>query len=132
MNNKGFTMIEILGVVVILSIIVIVGMKVVNGTLALGEEQAYDLMKKNIISSANTYILECSSNIIDCEGEYNWNDNEINTIKISVNNLIKHGYFSYDSMVNPMTGKNISDCLIVKAKKNKYEVITITLDESNC
>ena len=46
-NNKGFTLIEVLGTLVLVSIVVVIGVMTFSETLSVSKEEAYKLMKNN-------------------------------------------------------------------------------------
>ena len=133
MNNKGFTLIEVLCVIFLISVLFVASFLVVKDTLSITDEKAYQILKENIISQAKTYIDECENNIINCKNDYEWkkvNDNKITYINLSL--LKKYNYFDNDDIINPLTKKDISSCLKIKVIKDKYSSISIFLDESDC
>ena len=75
MNNKGFTLVEVLATLVIISIISFVILKQASSTLSITKNESYKLMKNNIISSAKDYINECNNKILNCN--LNWDNNKI-------------------------------------------------------
>lgn len=133
MNNKGFTLIEVLCVIFLISILFVASFLVVKDTLSITDEKAYQILKENIISQTKTYIDECENNIINCKKDFEWkkvNDNKIAYINLSL--LKKYNYFDNDEIINPLTKKDMSSCLKIKVIKDKYSSISIFLDESEC
>lgn len=133
MNNKGFTLIEVLCVIFLISILFVASFLVVKDTLSITDEKAYQILKENIISQTKTYIEECDNNIINCKNDYEWeeiNDNKITYVNLSL--LKKYNYFDNDQIINPLTKKDISSCLKIKVIKDEYSSISIFLDESDC
>ncbi len=133
MNNKGFTLIEVLCVIFLISILFVASFLVVKDTLSITDEKAYQILKENIISQTKTYIDECENNIINCKKDFGWkkvNDNKIAYINLSL--LKKYNYFDNDEIINPLTKKDMSSCLKIKVIKDKYSSISIFLDESEC
>lgn len=133
MNNKGFTLIEVLCVIFLISILFVASFLVVKDTLSITDEKAYQILKENIISQTKTYIDECENNIINCKKDFEWkkvNDNKIAYINLSL--LKKYNYFDNDAIINPLTKKDMSSCLKIKVIKDKYSSISIFLDESEC
>lgn len=57
-NNKGFSLIEILGVVVILGILSLIGVAAYSKYLESSRQQAYDTMAKSAASAANQYVMD--------------------------------------------------------------------------
>ena len=66
MNNKGFTLIEFLITIVIISISLYVVMFEVMDTFSITKDTSYKLIKDNIIKTSSDYIRECNNGIIDC------------------------------------------------------------------
>ena len=133
MNNKGFTLIEVLCLIFLISILFVASFLVINDTLSITDEKAYQIVKENIILQTKTYIDECENNMIDCKNDYKWeeiNNNKITFINLSL--LKKYNYFDSNEIINPLTKKDLSSCLKIKVTKNEYSSISILLDESNC
>ena len=122
-NNKGFTLTEVLTTLVIISVALFVILKQVGSTLSISKNESYKLMKDNIISSARDYINECNNKIIDCN--LKWNDNEL-TFKAAT--LEINGYFK--NLNSPIDNKNLGNCLEIKATKNNG-VINVEIND-NC
>lgn len=124
MNNKGFSLVELLVVLSLIAIIIVIVLKVSSNTLSLSDNEAYELTKSNIIKATNSYLLECENNILECN--YTWNDNKT-TFK--ANNLIEAGYFN--NLINPINNEDLKDCLIISVENinNEYK---ITLNDNNC
>lgn len=133
MNNKGFTLIEVLCVIFLISIFFFGSFMVINNTFSITNEKAYEIVKEDIITQTKTYINECDNNIINCPNDYKWvsdNDNMITNINLSI--LKKYKYFNTDNFINPITNKDISNCLNIIVIKNKYSNIEVNLDDSKC
>ena len=122
MNQKGFTIIEVLGVVFLISVVTIVISSQINSSLAVSKEKAYSLMKKNLISVSYNYIQECSQGLITCD--FSFEDNSTFSAIVLQNS----GYFS--KLESPIDGKYLGDCLIFHAKKENG--MTIVDLEDTC
>lgn len=133
MNNKGFTLIELLITIAIISILALSFVIVINNTFGITNQKAYDILLGSIKTQTYEYIRECDNNLIECNGDYAWIDSEDDmTTSFSLSVLKKYSYFNEKDYINPLTGEDISDCLIINAVKDKYSVITINLDDNNC
>lgn len=116
MNNKGFTLIEVLMTLTIVALIMIIVLTNIGSTLSLSNEKAYELTKSNIINATKKYMLECDNNLIECNIKRNKNKTEI-----TAKNLIKAGYFK--ELVNPINNHDLSNCLIIEIdKNNNYKI----------
>ena len=122
MNNKGFTLIEVLTILVLVSIIIMGVFATFNSTFSASKEEAYKLMKNNIISVSYDYINECNLGAIVCD--FSFDKNNVFTAK----ELENTGFFK--NLNSPIDGKYLGSCLILEATKSNG-VTVINLDD-NC
>ena len=71
---NGFTLVELLGVIVILSILVAITTPFVLGALNAGKDSSYDIMVDNIVTASKMYYEECKygelhNDEITCDNE---------------------------------------------------------------
>ena len=105
MNNRGFTLIEVLIALVLITLVLGIAIKCFSSTTALDKEEAYKVMKSNIISASYDYISECDANVINCYG----------TDSFYASVLMEYGYF--DSLNSPIDGRDVSHCLLIKTSR---------------
>ena len=122
MNNKGFTLIEVLGVFVIISFITLIVFHNISKTMSIGQNEGYKLMKNNIISAGYNYINECNQGIVECE--YSPKSEYTFPAKI----LHDKGYFQ--NLESPIDKTDLGECLILTAKKENGVLIIDLID--NC
>ena len=122
MNNKGFTMIEVLAVFALISLFTVVAFSSMTSSMSLGKKEAYQLMKNNIVSSGYTYINECVQGMISCDFSFE----KKNTFPAKT--LLDSGYFK--NLDSPIDGKDLGECLILSAKKENGVTIVDIID--NC
>lgn len=65
LNKKGFSMVELLAVVVILGILVGVGVPAVSKYLQKSRTQAYETMEKNAYTAAKNYLIDNNIDVDD-------------------------------------------------------------------
>ena len=130
MNNKAFTLAEMLAVIIILSVIALVIIPTVSTTLKNSKEQTCLIQYENILSAAKVW---GSENILQlpAEGE---------SIEITLEYLQELGYID-DNIENPVTKQIIGLNTTIKiskeigSKKYNYEFIGVddykTLCKSN-
>lgn len=132
LNNKGFTLIEVLTVLVIISIL---GLIVVPNTMDVikgGKENTYKILVKNIRDSAvNLYKeLEYSDSKLYY---YNGDEKQVlsisntNEVKVNLSSLVRNGFLTGDNVnegkvINPINNTDMGECEIV---------ITKNIDEDN-
>ena len=80
-------------------------------TFSIGKDKAYGIMKENIYKASEAYIRECDNNLLNCN--LDWSNGEVEFSTLVLKNS---GYF--DNLVSPIDGKDVSECLVINAKKN--------------
>ena len=123
MNNKGFTLIELIATLLIIAITSIIIVSFAGNTLSISKEKAYELMKNNIMSASYDYINECDNKILTCH--YKWENNKTSFLAIA---LKESGYIK--SLNSPIDDNDLSYCLVINATKLNGTV-SITI-EDNC
>lgn len=123
LNNRGFTLIEVLASLVVITLISIIVVTYASDTLSINKNKAYELMKQNISKISKVYVKECEAGISNCN--LNWDDN---STYFYVEDLKNNGYFK--NTRSPIDGKDIGKCLSIKAFKDNG-VIDIELVD-NC
>ena len=68
MNRKGFTLIELLAVIILIALIAVLIVPNIIDTMTKSKEASYQLLVKNIVTSAKTYYEE---NMVICQIELN-------------------------------------------------------------
>jgi len=133
MNNKGFTLIEMVITIFLISVVFTFFAVNINNTFGLTKEKSYELMKKSIIIGVEDYIYECDNGLINCENDYTWSSNgdyDVTVFKLNI--LKKYAYLNKEDFINPITEEEISDCLVVTVKKDNLLTYMVELDESKC
>ena len=94
MNNKGFSLIEVLVTISVLSHIMIIATASITNSFAISNEKSYDILKQNIIKQVKIYIYECDNNLINCKDDYKWeNINNTSKTSFSLEIMQKYNYF---------------------------------------
>lgn len=134
MNNKGFTLIEMLFTISIISMFTIVFTISISKTFGLSTEKEYEIMKKSIINQVGEYIYECDNNLINCQNDYDWIniDEKTKVTSINLSILKKYNYLKKEEYINPKTKEDISNCLIINVEKDARGIMNINLEDSKC
>ena len=112
MNKKGFTLIELIVVIVLLSLISLVVFPAVFSTLNASKETAYKSQKEIVVKAAKEYYLDNIELLPDAkEGE---------ETSVSLNDLIKKGYINEKEVINPKNNHVLDGKIKVSYLANKY------------
>lgn len=122
MNNKGFTLIEVLITVVVIGIVGLIVVNYAGNTLSISKDEAYKIMKNNIVSSSYDYLNECNAGLISCN--LNWVNNEVSFSLYQLKNV---GYF--DDLSSPIDGKDLGTCIKLNAVRDNGNVNVELVDE---
>ena len=121
MKKKGFTLVELLAVIIILSLVLVIAVPSVNKYIKQSKEKAYDTQISTIIEAAQAY---ASTN-----PELLPNRENI-SVKVTLGQLKSAGLIK-EEVKNPNDDKYFDDALTIKIKKNKenyiYEVVENTI-----
>lgn len=117
MRNKGFTLVELLAVIVILSLIMILVTPLVNKFITNSENSTYDFQIKTIEDSAINFTIEYGNYI------------DLDDFTIDLKLLKDLAFVDFD-IKNPKTNKYFSDDTLIKLTKNKgnYKAQVIDYD----
>lgn len=107
MNKKGFTLVELIGVVVILGLIAVLSFPSLLNQINSSKTQVSDSQKTLIISAAKTYV------------EDNKNDyDKLTSFEISVDDLVNKGYISKGIISSYSEGT-----MVVTVNNKEYDVV---------
>lgn len=134
MNRKGFTLVELLGAIVILAIIVAIITPSVMRILKNSDEANYNMMIDNIITGSKMYYEECKyGDIKNSDGSKKICSSSVD---LTLGDLVRLGFVTGTNEENkliikdPKTDKDISNCSITinvstdtNTGKVTYEVI---------
>ena len=122
-EKKGFTLVELLGVIVILGIIAMIAVPTINTALNYSRKKAYDEQINTIENTAQTYM---SKNSLKLPSQ-----TEGSSCGVSVQTLQQEGLLTSDDIENPKYRKNSEEeeesfetfdgCVIITYTNNKYK-----------
>lgn len=97
MNKKGFTLVELLGVIVILGIIATITVPLIQRTIIENTEEAYNDQVTSFERAAKNYVASDVYNMTNCQTKI---------CTISLKELQEKGYLQSGDIVNPITDEN--------------------------
>jgi len=121
-NKKGFTLVELLGVLVVLSVILMIAYPLITSYVRQTKEKAYEVQMELILTSLRDYANDHREWLPQNDGDY---------ITLTLGQLKSVGIIK-DSVINPLDGKEIEDSMEFKITKNdtryQYEIIENTIE----
>ncbi len=121
MKSKGFTLVELLAVIIILSIVVIVLITNITNLIDKNRENSYEMLIVEIEIASKEYVNKYK-NILE---SLNKNNPEI---IIYLNDLIADNYIG-EPVVDPISGKNLSGSTTITVKLEEDGNITYTMGD---
>ena len=94
MKNKGFTLVELLGVIVVLGIIAVITIPIVQRTILESTEDAYDEQIQSFERAAGNYVASDVYKMTECETK---------DCSITLKDLQDLGFLPSGEIINPKT-----------------------------
>ena len=116
MKNKGFTLVELLGVLLILAVIALITFPIIDNLLVGSKEEAYQRSIDGILEAAEMYITS----------EWNYPDTE--TKKLSLQTLINSGFLEDKDIIDPRNNESMTGCVVYRWD-NSYNQYQYRYDE---
>ena len=146
LDNKGFTLVEVLAVVVIIAVIGMIAIPGVMSSINTGKDASYKIMVNNIVTASKSLYeeIEYNNSIL-----YKYDDNgktsdEVSilddSIIVNLQTLVSNGFLSGSNkendtnnkvLINPKTKEDIGLCEIKITKKNFSNKVTYEISSKN-
>ena len=111
MKKNAFTLIELLGVLLLLAIIALITFPIIDKTLTSAKEEAYNRQKDNIIEAARLYVTE--------NGNYDTNQKQL-----SFQTLIDAGFLKDGDILDPRdSSKTMPGCILYNWSNSSNQYI---------
>ena len=111
--KKGFTLIEVLAVIVILGLLIAIISPVVNNLLGDSEDVLSDKQVDSIVKASKKYMVEHSELLPE----------KSDSTAIYISDLIDNGVIDNDEVIDPKTKEEMNGCVVVNYNENfnQYE-----------
>lgn len=120
--KKGFTLVELLGIIIILGVIMMIAFPIINKTIKDSKEEAYDMQVKMILESARTWAIDNANRLPD----------EGTDLKLMVLDLIRDGYIKdleNGVLINPLDESKTMDGCVTIEYSSEYNQYIYEYDE---
>ena len=112
-NKNGFTLTELIGVIVLLGIIALISVPILNKTIKNSKEKAYNAQVEEIVSSAKKWGVTNDEKLPKADGV---------SIRVKIPELIAAGILEDDKILDPRNDKEmISSCVRIRYQKDVNE-----------
>lgn len=126
LNNKGFTLVEVLAVLVILVAITVIAIPTITSSMERTKEKQNDAKKEMLASYAEEYVEDHRNEIYE-----NLKLKDYTSCYISIETLKDGGYLP-DGIEFDIDGKYIDGYILFDSENNRYEYKDETNEENLC
>lgn len=116
-KNKGFTLVELIGIVIVLGVLVIIGIPSLIKTMKVNQNREYEVFEKNLFLAAETYVSDHIEEIDELKvvgGTY----------YVFTSYLLEEKLIKQKNLYNPKTKRNLTDNAAIKvtvSEDSSYE-----------
>ena len=130
MNNKnGFTLVELLSVVVVLALVLTISVTVATSLINKSKDTTYKISQNEIEANVSSYVKENTNLAFSPKDNYN-----LEYRYVTIKELIEYGYISNNiigSYINDNHQIRAIDCIYVERNTTTKTISKVTYDE-NC
>ena len=109
MKQKGFTLVELLSVIVVICVIGSIATSIVISYINSANKELLETQKSNIISAAKEWVIKNTDKL----DEYH-----LNNTYVSLFELKEYGYLENKKITNPVTKVNMDGCVVISYVKS--------------
>lgn len=121
--KKGFTLVELLGVLVILGLLALITVPIITNSINSSKKNLKEVEIKNIVKAAKDWAADNMDKLPSFSPETSGSCN------VSIETLVSGGYI--DQPINPDTNVNFGGCVIISVDDNNYSY-SYQENSSNC
>lgn len=123
MKDKGYTLVELLAVLIILGVIIMISVPAITGVINSSKEKSYDEQVKILENAARTYMSENSTLLPDNGSSFNVTIDKLKESGLISDEEIKNPNFVSGSTEDKKKNQYFEGCIIVTNKNNKFTYI---------
>lgn len=122
MNKKGFTLVELLAVIIIISVLSLLVFPAVNDMIINSKKSSYETGVESILSAAEKWAMENTDKL---------DENHLNSVYLNLEVLRNGLYLDKDEIKNPDTGENMAGCIEI-SYNNSTSQYNYTYSDYTC
>lgn len=128
MKNKGFTLVELLGTIVILAIIALIAFPAILGLLNSSQDETDEALQNFAITGARNYVNDNMDTYPKALATASSNKSYGSAGNITVQKLINEGYISTNNISSTKNCEMLNDYVKVTSDSKKYMFEYVTVD----
>ena len=113
MNNKGFTLVEVLAVLILVSVIMVIAIPSIGSSMSRAKNKENASNIKIPESAAGFYVSDYKHNV-------KWSSDEQKECYVTINELLNNDYISEDDVVDS-DGNEFSGVIVYDRGKNSFK-----------
>ena len=108
---SGFTLIEMIGVIIVLSIIALIVYPTIGKIITTNKTKAYEKQIEVIEDAASNWLIENEGKLRD------------NAYALPINDIVSSGFVEENELINPINNEPLTGCVFITWRKNikQYE-----------
>lgn len=108
--KKGFTLVELLAVIVILGLLIAITVPITMNVLNNARENTSQRQIENIEKASKNWFLKANVNL----------DNSSQSVVVTLARLLKDGYIEGNTVKSISTDKEMNGCVVIRYSSNQY------------
>ena len=119
-KEKGFTLVEIIGVIVLMGLVITIGSTTINNIKNVSREKLYNEQINRLVSVSKTWAIENTNKMPSTIGD---------TYQVGIDRLVKEGYLKSNEIIDVRDNSKITGCVeIAYNSVNSYDYSYVTKD----
>lgn len=135
MNKRGFTLVELLSVLVLISLLFGLAIPGINKISSNMKKKSYS-KKVNLIESAAILWGQDNRTLLQTNNDCTINGKKMSCYKLTIGTLIEDNYLDSDNnsgeYTNPKNNKDMKNCIVFVYKENNRVYAELDNSEENC
>ena len=129
MNNKGFTLVELLATIALLAVIAIISFVSINGVLKKSKVNDCEILVSNIKSAAKNYVSDNRYNLEVSNGKKKLDENEIRSVETAQGETANFIMITGDKLSSYLSGDLTNPFTKERLDEDKINILIVINDD---